>query len=119
MYLFTECWKAKKEWFDLDKKSRGEYMQELSKGVAELVKAGVKIVSWSMNDHDISKRAPYDYIGVWKFPNKAFAKQFETIIEQSGWYNYFDQVNLGGEIAEPGLSVEHMINLEAIGEKVH
>lgn len=118
MYLFTECWKAKDEWLELDKKSRNDYMQELGKGVAELVKAGVEIITWSMNDCDITKRAPYDYFAIWKFPNKAFAQQFELIIEQSGWYKYFDQLNMGGEIGKPDESISHMIELNTKAEQL-
>jgi hypothetical protein len=111
MYLFVECWKARPEWMALSKEARGAYMAELGKGIGELLKAGVEIVSWSMNEPDTSKRSEFDYFAVWKFPTKEAAKGFEQIVQQSGWYNYFDQVNLRGEMAGPTPSIGHMINL--------
>lgn len=111
MYLFVECWKARPEWKDLNKEARIAYMEELGRGMEELIKAGVEIISWSMNDPDTSNRSPFDYFAAWKFPDKAFAKGFEQIIQQSGWYNYFDQVNLGGEMSDPSSSISHMISL--------
>ena len=111
MYLFVECWKARPEWLALTPEDRGSYMAELGKGIAELMKSGVEIVSWSMNDPDTSNRGPYDYFAVWKFPTKDLANGFEQIVQQSGWYNYFDQVNFKGEVSSPDASIGHMIGL--------
>lgn len=109
MYLFVECWKARKEWFELTSDEQAAYMAELGKGIGELMKVGVEIVSWTFNDPSTSKRAPYDYVAVWKFPTKEFAAQFEQIVEGSGWYNYFDQINLKGEVSTPEACIGQMI----------
>lgn len=114
MYLFIECWKAKQEWFELSKEKRAAYMTELGKGIQGLLDAGVEIVSWGINENDISKRSQYDYFAVWKFPDREFAKQFELIVEQSGWYSYFDQVNLGGEVCMPDVPIGNMIGLKEL-----
>jgi hypothetical protein len=111
MYLFVECWKARPEWLALNTEARGAYMAELGKGMEELVKAGVEIVSWSMNEPDTSNRAPFDYFAVWKFPTGELAAGFEQIVQQSGWYSYFDQVNLKGVVAPPDASIGQMIGL--------
>jgi hypothetical protein len=111
MYIFVECWKCRPEWLALTKEARGAYMAELGKGIEQLLKSGVEIVSWSMNEPDTSKRSPYDYFAVWKFPTREQAAGFEQVVQQSGWYNYFDQVNLRGEVAPPDPSIGHMIGL--------
>jgi hypothetical protein len=110
MYIFVECWKARPEWLAQNKETRAAYMAQLGKGIDALIKAGAEIVSWSINDPGISNRAPFDYFAVWKFPDREVAKGFEEIIMQSGWYNYFDQVNMGGEVADPSPCIGHMIN---------
>jgi hypothetical protein len=111
MYLFVECWKARPEWLALTPEARGAYMAQLGQGIGELLKAGVEVISWSMNDQDTSNRSPFDYFAVWKFPNKEMVKGFEQIVEQSGWYNYFDQVNLSGEVMDPFSCIAHIISL--------
>lgn len=111
MYLFVECWKARREWLDLDKESRVAYMNALGGGIAELMKAGAEIVSWAMNEPDTACRASFDYVAVWKFPTRELADGFEKIVEQSGWYNYFDQVNLKGEISSPDFCIGRMIGM--------
>jgi hypothetical protein len=111
MYLFVECWKARPEWLALSIEDRGNYMAELGKGIGELLKSGVEIVSWSMNEPDTSHRAAFDYFAIWKFPTKEQATGFENIVQQSGWYNYFEQVNLKGEVSGPDFCIGHMIGL--------
>jgi hypothetical protein len=112
MYLFVECWKARKEWCNLTIQEQSAYMAELGKGIGELLKAGVEIVSWTYNDPETANRAPYDYIAVWKFPTKELAGQFEQIVEGSGWYNYFDQVNMKGEVSTPDACISQMIGMK-------
>ncbi len=109
MYLFIECWKARQEWITLSQADRADYLTQVSGGVGDLIKAGVEIVSWSMNDKNTSNRGDYDCFAVWKFPNKEIALQFEQIVEQSGWYNYFDQVNFKGSLSDPQSIIEAMI----------
>jgi haloalkane dehalogenase len=111
MYMFVECWKARPEWLALGREARENYMSGLGMGVEALLKAGVEIVSWSMNDTSITNRGPFDYFAVWKFPDREAAGRFEQMIHESGWYRYFDQVNLGGPEAGPALSISHMISL--------
>ena len=111
MYLFVECWKARPEWLALKAEERGAYMAQLGQGIGELLKAGVEVISWSLNDIDTSNRSQYDYFAVWKFPTKEMVQGFEQIVEQSGWYNYFDQVNLSGEIKDPFSCISNIVSL--------
>lgn len=111
MYLFVECWKARPEWLALSIEARGAYMAELGKGIEELFKSGVEVISWGINDWDTDHCAPYDYFSVWKFPTKEQSISFEQVIQYSGWYTYFHQVNFKGEISDPATVIEHMIGL--------
>jgi hypothetical protein len=111
MFLFIECWKARPEWLELSIEARSTYMEQLGQGIGELIKAGVEIISWSMNEANTSNRSPFDYFAVWKFPNREIAAGFEQIVQQSGWYSYFDQVNLKGEISDPQTMIGKIINL--------
>lgn len=111
MYLFIECWKARPEWLALNRETRSAYMAELGKGIEQLAKAGVEIISWSFNDPKTSNRAAFDYFAVWRFPDTGSMRGFEQIIQQSGWYNYFDQVNLSGEMADPLPCISRIIDL--------
>lgn len=111
MYIFVECWKARPEWLALDTEARGAFMVGLGQGMEQLLKTGVEVISWSINDLDTSHSGPYDYFAIWKFPTKEQASGFEQIIKQSGWYTYFHQVNFTGEVSNPNSIIEQIIGL--------
>jgi hypothetical protein len=98
MHLMIEVWNAKPAWLALSQEERGAYMANIGPAIEQLLGAGVEIVGWGSNDADTSNRANYQYFAVWKMPNKEIVNQFEQAVEQAGWYNYFDQYNLRGEI---------------------
>ena len=89
MYIFVECWKARPDWLAFTPAGRGSYMAEPGKGIAELMKSGVEIVFWSMNDPGISNRGSYDSFAVWKFPTKDLADGFEQIVSPASFRVFF------------------------------
>ena len=44
------------------------------------------------------RRAPYDFFCVYRVPNVELQREFERQIVASGWYDYFEQVNVSGDI---------------------
>ncbi|MEO0895949.1 MAG: DUF6616 family protein [Bacteroidota bacterium] len=105
MIYFIELWNAKAAWHALSPEERGAYMAQIGPHIQGLIEKGTKILSWSENDKATDKRAPFDYFAIWMFPNEETANGFQQLVEQAGWYNYFEQTNLMG--AED--SVENVI----------
>ena len=110
MKTYIELWKAKGAWLNLSKEERGNYMNGLGPAIQQLLDNGVQIISWGVNE-DPTKRVDYDFFAVWTFPNTESAKQFEQLVEQVGWHNYFDQVNAMGDASSPQDVIPKMINL--------
>jgi hypothetical protein len=50
-----------------------------------------------MNSPDTDRRAPHDFFCVYRVPNVEFQREFERQIAASGWYDYFEQVNVSGD----------------------
>lgn len=111
MYLYVELWKVKPQWLALSQQERGEYMSKLGPAIEGLAKAGVEIVGWGLNDSETPYRGDYAYLAVWKMPNKELVHQFEETVEQAGWHEYFEQINLRGELLTPEAVIGDMINL--------
>lgn len=99
MIYFIETWNAKQAWLDLSTEERGAYMEQVGGAINDLVAKGVKILTWSVNDSQTSKRADYDYFAIWTFPDQSTADSFMQTVEGAGWYNYFEQQNLMGKEA--------------------
>ena len=111
MYMFVEQWKARPEWLALSQQGRKEYVSKVGQAIEELLKTGIAIVGFALNDSDTPHRADYRYFSVWTLPNKELVQQFEQAIEQSGWYQYFEQTNTRGELIPPDATLGDMINL--------
>ncbi|WP_406485774.1 haloalkane dehalogenase [Streptomyces phaeochromogenes] len=47
------------------------------------------------------RRAPYDFFSVYHVPDVVTQRQFEAGIAASGWYDYFEQVNISGAALSP------------------
>jgi hypothetical protein len=112
MLIFVEMWRAKASWLSLSSEERKQYLAQVGPVVQWLVDSGVEIVSWSLNDLSTSHRADYPYFAIYKFPSKELTTQFEQKVEQTGWYQYFEQINAKGEIDTPQPVIAHFLGLE-------
>ncbi|MDH3646576.1 MAG: hypothetical protein OER80_07365 [Gammaproteobacteria bacterium] len=70
-----------------------------------------RFLAWGVNDSATPKRAPYDFFGVFAFPDERAAIEYERIFEAAGSYAYFDQVNIMGEIESYGTVLEKLSGL--------
>jgi len=107
MIYIVELWSPTKKWLSLTQEARAEYVQNVGAAIGGLVEQGVEVITWSVNDKDIDNRGNFDYFAIWSFPNQEVANIFQKTVSGAGWYDYFDQINVGGkqESAENGLKV--------------
>lgn len=111
MKVFIELWRARESWVELSPEQRGEWMQSVGPSIQTMLGAGVAYVGGGRTEAgDERCDTSHDYFAVWTVPDEDVRRAFESAIEQSGWYDYFEQVNVTGESAdlEPliGLLVE-------------
>ncbi len=99
--IFIELWKLKPAWRDLGQDGRAAYVDGLLPAVQAMVEAGVEVVAWGFNEADVDQRADFDVFAVYRTPSKELARQLQSSIRASGWYDYFDQVNAGGAALPP------------------
>ncbi len=111
MKCFIELWKEKESWRKLSQQERSNYVNQLGPHIQTLIAGGVEIVCWGANEKSTDQRADYDFFAVWKFPNQEMVNQFEKLVEGSGWYNYFVQVNLSGDASSPNEILGQLINM--------
>lgn len=97
MIYFVELWNATPAWKALSAEERANYMGQIGPHIQGLLDQGVQILTWSKNNEATSKRAGYEYFAVWSFPNQETADGFQQLVENAGWYNYFEQVNTMGK----------------------
>ena len=111
MKIFIELWKAKDAWKNLPISDRQEYVAQIGPVMEDLIKKGVVIEAWGINDDKTPFVADYDFFAVTKLPTQELLDEFEAIVEGAGWYNYFDQVNVSGSAMTPDEVIGKMLAL--------
>ncbi|MDV3128360.1 hypothetical protein M1247_25840 [Mycobacterium sp. 21AC1] len=96
--LFVEMYSYKQKWIELSVPEREAFVGTVLDVLAGLQTEGVEILGYAVNDPVTDRRAPYDFFCVYRVPDADLQRGFESGIKASGWYDYFDQVNLSGAV---------------------
>ncbi|TDF39248.1 hypothetical protein EYS14_06900 [Alteromonadaceae bacterium M269] len=99
--IYIELYSYKQAWVDLPSEDRQRFVSVVENAIAEIEKAGVKVIGFGLNDTNTDRRAAYDFFCVYEMPSAEFARLFEQQVEASGWYNYFEQINVSGTVKSP------------------
>ena len=111
MKIFIELWKAKDTWKQLSLSERQAYVAQIGPVMEDLMKKGVVIEAWGINEDATPFASEYDFFAVTKLPSRELLSEFEAIVEGAGWYNYFDQVNVSGSAMTPEEVIGKMMAL--------
>lgn len=113
MYLFVKIWRTKPSWDNLSLERRMEYLEKAKLGMVEISRNNLKAVGWfevSMHgtpEHEID----YQYCAVYETSHKEGMVTFHNIMHKYGWYKYFEQINIGGELESPGAVLDRILHL--------
>jgi hypothetical protein len=100
MHLYIDLFKAKDAWLELSAEQRGAYVQQMGSTMQGVLGDGAELVGAGAADPGTSHHVGYDFFAVWKLPNPDVVRAFEDGIERDNWYDYFEQVNASGELAD-------------------
>jgi hypothetical protein len=98
--VFIELYNYKPAWKELPQGERAAFIEKIIEAVKGLKSAGVDVITQSLNSVATDRRAPYDFFCVYRVPNAEFQREFERQIAASGWYTYFDQANVSGDVGD-------------------
>ena len=97
-YLYVELWNAKPSWLGLPQSERETFMGKVDAWLKTVIEPGkCEVYGACVNDGDTAPGAGYTYVVVWKMADKSYVKTVSNGTAHVGWYEYFDQVNAGGE----------------------
>jgi carbohydrate-binding DOMON domain-containing protein len=97
MYIFIEFWKAKESWLDLPHNQKKEFIDGLIRYVEDsLSQSGIQPLALGECADVENNAAPYQYFAVWEAPTKSALNTLQQAVSESGWYNFFDQINAAG-----------------------
>jgi haloalkane dehalogenase len=99
--VFIELYTYRPAWRSLDAGQRRAFVLGVTDALAGLRKQGVEVIGYGSNDPGTDRRAPYDFFSVYRLPDTVTRREMEAGIAASGWYRYFEQVNVGGAALSP------------------
>ncbi|MCX2745523.1 hypothetical protein OO013_16705 [Mangrovivirga sp. M17] len=116
-YILTEIWKAKPAWYELSPKERALFFEEkINPLLMSTLKNGAEILGTAINNNTGDERMDYQFMAVWKFPDKESSDKLEKAAKEAGFLIYFDQVNFSGNIIPPPMLNQSMIDLSKNNE---
>ena len=111
-YILTEIWRARSAWYDLSAEQRVSYFEEkIGPLLMGIMGKGGEVLACAVNDNTGEQRIDYQFMAVWKFPNKEISDQLELGAKDADFLEYFEQVNFSGKSISPPVLNETMINL--------
>jgi hypothetical protein len=110
VYLYVELWRFRPAWLEMSQGDRKSWMDKLLAGLQQELQSGVEGVGFASNGGDTPHSSGYDFLAVWKMPNKEVARRFEDFVERSGLHEYFEQVNSRGPMMEMEEVVSALLN---------
>ena len=98
MYLYVELWSPKPAWFELSVDERHRRVMSVESSVNSMLESGVTLLGSTVADIDTPNRAGHRFVAVWQMPSIESAHRLEKGLAESGWYEFFDQVNERGPL---------------------
>ena len=111
MYLYVELWNARPSWLALNAEGRGAFMKKVDDLLKELMSDDVKLIGCALNDGSTAPRLDYRYIAAWQMKDVTGTHKVADGTARIGWYEYFDQVNIGGDWTDANALVNEMMSL--------
>jgi hypothetical protein len=96
-YYLTELYTAKPAWRALSSEQRQEFFVSVGAGMPALMALGIEPVTMGKVDGSKLHAAEQTFFAVWRCPNDAALETLVGGIAETGWHDYFDTLNAGGE----------------------
>ncbi|MFD3309561.1 DUF6616 family protein [Streptomyces sp. NPDC058656] len=97
MYVVVETWTPKPAFFAAGEKALNDLFTGIQEAMKQLADIGFVTLGWGRLE-PAAQPSSYEWFAVWQAPSREVADVFLAGVESSGWYDYFEQTNLVGEL---------------------
>ncbi|MDV9168997.1 DUF6616 family protein [Streptomyces sp. W16] len=112
MYVVVETWTPKPAFFAATEEARNDLFTGIQEAMKQLAGIGFVTLGWGRVE-PASRSASYEWFAVWQAPSREVADVFLNGVESSGWYTYFEQSNVVGELRPAETVIAEHLALEA------
>lgn len=96
-YYLAELYTPRPAWLALDANARQQYLAAVATGMAGLSALGIEAITLGATDAGLPYAPTQTFFALWKCPEKPALDALVGGIAASGWHDYFETVNAGGE----------------------
>jgi hypothetical protein len=96
-HYLTELYTAKPAWLALSSQERQQFFNAIGSAMPALSVLGVEPLTFGKVDQSKLHSAAHTFFAVWRCPDDAALEALVGGVAQSGWHDYFDTINAGGE----------------------
>ncbi|MFG2884561.1 DUF6616 family protein [Streptomyces sp. NPDC048297] len=109
MYVVVETWTPKQAFLAADEETRQALFAGIQDAMKQLAAVDVVTLGWGRTDEAVQNGTEYQWFAVWQAPSKALVDGFLDGVDRSGWYTYFEQTNIVGELrSADAVMAEHL-----------
>ncbi len=109
-HFLAELYSAKPSWHALDPDGRQAFFARIGEGMDALWAAGVEPLTLGSVNREAIKAPDYDFFALWRCKDQTALDFLLDAIAASGWHDYFETINAGGEGTDMDL---HLAQLAA------
>ena len=95
MHILAIVWHPNARWNALNNQEKLTYLKSLDDYINQGRAAGAVVLGWSKIDASLPKAPPEGFIGVFGLDSAEQVHEFEKVVVEAQWYEYFDSTNLG------------------------
>lgn len=113
MHLVVELWKPTPAFLAAPSAVREEIIAGVRGGIEQMAAAGIHTLGWGRVTPSEDHPPGYDWFSVWEIPSPELVDAFFAGVAASGWYDWFEQVNIAGELESAAAVLEDHLALTA------
>lgn len=96
-HYLVELYTPNTTWLALSTDRRQQFLNDIQVAMGGLSSLGVEVLALSEADASIDHASDHRFLGIWRFPDRQARDALLTGIKASGWYDYFDHVNVASD----------------------
>lgn len=113
MQIVFELWNAKPAFLDAPATVREEIIGGVRGGIEQMAGMGIRTLGWGRVAPSSDHPSGYDWFAVWEIPSPQLVDAFFSGVAASGWYDWFEQVNVSGELESVDVVLQAHLALTA------
>lgn len=96
-HYLVELYTPNANWKALSVEQRQNFLGAIASAMQGLSSMGVEVLTLTEVEHGIDHTSQHHFLGIWRFPEPQIRDALLAGIKASGWYEYFDHVNVAGK----------------------